>query len=154
MPTYEFSCKDTLCISSGRKRDSLLRKWDDPNPNCPECAGTMQRHEPSPATIFAGSVGRFSSPDKEYYDPNGFWVTRTQSSRKVDGSPEKQYITTRQEQREYCRAEGLRMPDDVNTNAEVSKDGRTLITTGVKGQWVALPDLGVDNGKPHIEGWI
>jgi hypothetical protein len=65
----------------------------------------------------------------------GHIAYRVRSSRNPDGSPEAVRITTRQEQMEYCRAEGLEDPADLNPHLEVSDDGTSASFYGKKGSW-------------------
>ena len=63
---------------------------------------------------------------------------RTRSSRLANGAPEPVRITTRQEQMEYCRAEGLEDPAGVNPHMEVGEDGTSASFFSVPGVWAPV----------------
>lgn len=157
MPTFEVQCVAPECRACGEVRDTILKSWKEPNPACPVCRNPTQRVMATPPkSIWLGSVSRFgASPDREGYNPDGFWAYRVKSSRNIDGSPERCFISTRQEQVAFARDEGLRLPDDMNSNAEISRNGKTFSTCGVSGQWTGLPSRMVtDDGSLHEEGFI
>jgi len=90
---------------------------------------------------FTGTLDRFDEPGHETQNKHdgGHLAYRVHSSRLADGSPEPVVIRTRQDQREYCRAEGLVDPSDVNPNLQINSDGRSTATSGITGQWAGTP---------------
>jgi putative FmdB family regulatory protein len=152
MPTFDLSCGS---CKDGKKYETLLRRHTDPDPDCPVCGNQLNRLLAAPAAIWLGSIGRFGNPTKEYYNPDGVVAYRVNSTRNVDGSPEKVFLRTRRDQVNYCRAEGLRMPDEINSNAEMCKNGKNLSTSGVSGQWTGVPlALMADSDGLHLDGWV
>jgi hypothetical protein len=153
---YEFQCQTEACSERGITKDSYVSRFDSPSPPCPVCREQLVRVMLTPPkAIYLGSIGRFGDPSKEGYDPDGFTAYRVNSSRNADGSPEAVRITTRQEQVAFARDEGLRLPDDMNPNAELSKDGKRFSTSGVSGQWSGVPSQLVnDDGTGHLAGWV
>jgi hypothetical protein len=156
MPTFEVSCSSTECREFGKVKDTILRSWKEPNPTCPVCRSATQRVMATPPkSIWLGSVGRFSDPTKENYDPDGFTAYRVKSTRNIDGSPEAVRIETRRQMIDFAKAEGLRMPDEMSSNAQISRNGKTFSTCGLPGQWSGLPSRMVtDSEGEHDSGWI
>ncbi len=141
MPTYEMKCRQEGCSAAGVLFETLLRHWDDPNPNCPHCGTQLERQLAAPKCIWMKNWAEYgirTEKDKQCpnWTPEGIWAYRTKSTRNADGSKEKVMLRTHSEMRSYCRDEGLIPPDDVNSNAEVSKDGHGLTTHGVQGTWI------------------
>jgi len=150
VPTF-----DVKCETCNAQYETLLRRHTDPNPDCPVCLVPMERLPAAPATIYAKPLGEYGDRSKEYYNPDGIVAYRNKTTRNADGSPEKVFLRTIQEQREYCKAEGLIMPNEINSNAEINRSGRGLSTSGVKGQWSGLPaPLCETGGSKHEIGWV
>lgn len=140
MVTYDFICRVEGCDRNGVRCESLLRSWDSPDPKCPSCGNTLERQFCAPKGIWMKPWGAYGAREQDRRQPGfteeGIHVVRRQSSRDPEGGIEKDFLRTRQDVREYCKAEGLSMPDDVNPNAEIDSTGKTLSTSGMPGQWV------------------
>lgn len=141
MPVYDFACRSEGCEGNGIRFESLIKRWDSPNPECPHCHAALDRLPAAPKPIWTKNWAEYGVPKNgtatdPNWTPDGVWAYRTKSTRNTDGSKEKVLLTSHAEMRSYCRDEGLIPPDEVNSNAEVSKDGRTLSTSGVRGQWL------------------
>jgi hypothetical protein len=154
MPTFSVSCPNAECGAFGQTKDTILKSWKEPNPACPACRGATTRQPSCPAVIWTRPVGEYGRKDLEFYNPDGFFAYRVKSTRNVDGTPEKVWIDSVSKQREFARAEGLRMPDEMNSNAQISRDGKTFSTCGLPGQWSGLPSRMVENASGHEEGFI
>lgn len=139
MPTFDFRCPNSLCPSP-RKFETLLKHWDDPDPACPRCGAPLERQVPAPKAIWTKPWSEYGFREGDQKNPNwskeGTYVYRTRSSRLPDGAPERVLLRNRQDVKEYCKAEGLNLPDDLNPNARISEDGKTLHTCGEPGQWI------------------
>ena len=132
MPIYDFVCQGD-CESNGLVRESYLRKFESPDPNCPECGQPMERQIVSRVSVcWARPLGHYDAPGSQM-GGDSHVVYRKNSSR--SGNPEPVVIDSIQKQREFCRDEGLINPTDLNPNARAGDDGK-LATSGVKGQWV------------------
>jgi hypothetical protein len=81
-------------------------------------------------------MSKYSDKNAQQKATDSHIAWRINSSRRPDGKPEKVIIDSFAKQREYCKAEGLRNPSDINPNSTVSEDGRKMHTSGVRGQWV------------------
>lgn len=140
MVVFDFKCLTEGCENNGKRFESLLKRWDSPNPNCPKCGVVMERQLAAPRTIWVKPWAEYGArpQDKESptYNPDGITVVRRKSSGLGYDVPEKCFLQTRQEVKEYCKQEGLAMPDEMSPNAEISKDGKSLSTAGMPGQWV------------------
>jgi len=140
MPTYDFLCDGEACKQHGVKFESLLRRWDDPNPACPSCGAGLTRLASAPKAIWLKNWAdyglRQSDIESGQYNPDGVTAYRVKSTRHVDGTPEKVLLTSRQEAKTFCKDEGLSMPDEMNPNVTVRPDGKGMDTAGLPGQWV------------------
>jgi putative FmdB family regulatory protein len=131
MPVFEYkcSCGDELL-------ESYLRHWTDDDPPCPKCGARLSRQVSAAHGIWLKPYGCYGSKTKEYYTEGPVVAWKTKTSRHLDGTPEKVLLHSVQDARAYAKAEGLRMPDETNSNAEITDRGRKLSTAGCKGQWV------------------
>ena len=140
MPTYDFKCKSEDCPAAGVKFESLLRHWNDPNPACPRCGHALERQQAAPNLVwmkpYADYGLRQSDIDQGQYNPDGVAAQRVRSTRHLDGTPEKVMLRTYQEAKQFCKDEGLQMPDEMNPNVTIKGDGKTMDTAGLNGQWV------------------
>lgn len=138
---YDFRCRNAECPKLGFPFESLLRRWDSPDPACPSCGQTLERQFPAPR------LGWVAKPWVEYdlkethreagcYDSEGMWVTRRRSTSRPDGEPERVLIQSRQEMKRYCEEEGCYNPEDLPPHLEIDKDGKQLKWAGHSGQWV------------------
>jgi hypothetical protein len=154
MPVRELKCETPKCANFGVTYEWFARSMSKADPKCPECHTQMTRLISSFACPWTGTLDRFKEPGMERHQEygDGHFVWRNRSSRLADGGPEKILVRTRAEQREYCKAEGLIMPDDINPNSEISSDGKTLYTTGMKDQWATgMPDESIrKTGNPWL----
>ena len=91
------------------------------------------------AVCWTKSISEYGDKTKETYwsdkERGGHHAWRTKSSRNPDGSPECEFIQTRQQQLAYCKAEGLTDPADVG-NVMIHKNGKDITTQGCGGTWV------------------
>lgn len=104
------------------------------DPQCATCGGSTARLISKFSPIWAHSMSHYNDKSKPNADKDSHVMWRVRSSR--SGKPEAVVIDSVQKQRAFCREEGLRMPDEVCANAHVSKDGKTMYTRGMAGQWV------------------
>jgi hypothetical protein len=107
------------------------------------------------ATPFTGTLDKYKLPNMERFQEThdgGHYAWRVKSSRLADGGPERVKITNIQEQREFCKAEGLIMPNEINSRSEISDDGKKLYTSGMKDQWeTGLPSPEITKtGNPWL----
>jgi len=106
---------------------------------CEGCGGDTTRLISGFAAPWTGTLDRYIDPKCSDHNMRGHghvqW--RVKSSRNVDGSPERVLLQTRQEQKEFCRAEGLEDPFDMNPNygVEEGSDGFQS-STRLRGSWV------------------
>jgi hypothetical protein len=97
-------------------------------------------------------LDRFNEGGREAHNAvdGGHLAYRVRSSRLVGGAPEPVRITTRQEQREFCKAEGLMMPDEMPHHMEASADGRSVSSQGMPGCWASVNPavIAAEKAKP------
>jgi hypothetical protein len=142
MPVYEYQCVNPNCLSEGETIEIFRWHQADANPPCAICGQQTDRVLSTFATPWLGTIDRFNLPGIEGHNSidGGHIAYRTRSSRLPGQAPEPVRITTRQEQLEYCRAEGLHDPTDINPHMEFDEDGTTVRYHGMKGAW----------GNPYI----
>ena len=139
MPIYEYSCVNEHCSLGHRVFESYFKKVDANMPPCPECSQQTTRIPSVAHAIWLGTLDRYDDPNCVTHNPTedgGHVAYRVRSSRLADGSPEPVRIRTVQEQREYCKAEGLTMPDDMPPHAEFSSHGASC--QGMPGSWASV----------------
>lgn len=83
--------------------------------------------------IWSKPIGHYNGGQEE-----GHTVIRKNSCRIPGRTYETEYITTIQQQREYCRQEGLTMPDEMPTSVSVDEEGKRL-QDGMPGTWAGNP---------------
>ena len=139
MPIYEVSCKNDACANRGVLREVLAKRFDDLMPECELCHERLLKIPSICHGIWLGTLDKYLARGEAMVnarDGGGHLVYRTRSSRMVDGSPEPVVIRTRQEQKEYCRAEGLTMPDDMPQHVEW--DAKSASSQGLPGCWASV----------------
>jgi hypothetical protein len=140
MPTYDFRCSDEECAGHGAPFESFLRHWNDPDPPCPYCHTALTRLMPAPKSIWMkpyveyGLKSGVDPTTNPNYHPEGMIQYRTKNTK--SGGAEKVLLRTRQEVKQWAKDEGLSMPDEHNPNIKAGKDGKTVETRGLAGQWV------------------
>lgn len=111
---------------------------------CESCGGQPSRLISTFAAPWTGDLTRFIDPGCDMHNQIegvGHIQYRVKSSRLADGTPERVVIKTRQDQREFIKAEGLVDPFDMNPNLGNS-DGENKgfdsfqSSSRVRGAWV------------------
>ena len=132
MPLFDYQCK-----SCGVRFEAYLHRRENPDPAC-ECGGETQRMISRFAAIWTKSLSDYGDKTKETWNADqkagGHWVA---CKRSFGGTPEKpirRFLRTTQEQREYCKAEGLYDPSELGA-MEMSKDGQTFSSRSLPGCW-------------------
>jgi len=122
------------------------------DPNCPKCGVKMTRLVSTFNAPWTGTLDRFKESGKEPFQDckdGGHYAWRVKSSRLADGGPEKCVIRTRRDQIDFCRAEGLIDPTDVNPQSFISADGKRLDTVGIgDSAWGAVAPK--EDGTPWL----
>jgi len=154
MPIFEVRCTNESCKRFEQIRETILSSYDKPNPECPSCHGPTQRIPSRCHAIWLGTLDKYNRPGEQALNSaegGGHVAYRTRSSRLVDGAPEPVIIRTRQEQQEYCRAEGVTMPDDMPNN--IDWDARSASSQGLPGCWASVDPsfLEAEAAKPLPE---
>ena len=144
--TFDFICENESCTAENRRFESLLPHWDSPNPQCPYCGAGLRRLPAAPKSIWMKSWDQYGlrGTGEEDLKQNvntirsgeGVVAYRRKTTRHLDGTPEKVMIRTHADMKTFCKDEGLMSPDDLNSNSQISKDGKVLSTSGMPSQWV------------------
>lgn len=121
--TYEVGCYKCRTVSEFR-----APRFETPNPPCRLCGGPTDRLISAPAVVFSKRLVDYGDPSKETWAKDqragGHWVYERDSDRaKEEGKPVPRFIETAQDQRTYCKAEGLVNPSDLPSNLNVTADG-------------------------------
>ena len=111
---YDFLCKNPNCEKAGVQFESLLKRWDSPDPPCPGCGKTLERQFCAPRLGWVTKQYTELDLKQEHREagthcPDGYWVTSKQTP---DGKPRQELIRTRQEMREFAEREGLKITMD------------------------------------------
>lgn len=140
IPVHEFRCRTPFCTEHGIVFEVRIPSGSS-DPKCPECLMETERIASRFAAPWTGTLDRYNKSGCETHNPcdGGHIQYRVRSSRLANGAPEPVRITNRQEQREFCRAEGLTDPTDVNPNVQPNEDGMWANTSGFAGQWGGTP---------------
>ena len=110
MPMLDFQCQ-----GCGEIDEQFYHPAESKNakPLCPNCGQRMDRvHIGAPNVVWSRGLDFYNDKKLEGASEEGHWVTRKRSTTNKDGSPSREYITTRQAQVKYCREERLVDPAD------------------------------------------
>jgi len=152
MPVYEYVCAHLTCPETGKIKESFLRSFNSPDPECPKCHFKLDRQVTSRVSvIWARPLSAYDSKDGQ---KGGDHIAyRLNSSR--SGNPEPVLIDSIQKQREFCREEKLNNPADMNPNARPNDDGMSISTVGMPGAWASLPAGHPLQNKSKVEdNWV
>jgi hypothetical protein len=98
------------------------------DPACPTCAGPTERAYYAVAAIWTKGIAEYGDKRSEgYYQQQkagGHWTMETDETGKVS----KTFISTQQQNRDYCRRNGLINPNDIPSNLSIAKDGKSYET--------------------------
>ena len=103
--------------------DDFYRHYDDPAKPCESCGLQTVKVPSTFSSPFMGELSRKyvdRSLDDGHRQDLSHWVFE----KGPDGKTTSSLITTFQEQRDYCKRNGLANPSDLDSNCEVSEDGR------------------------------
>lgn len=134
MPIYE-----SYCQRCQRTQEWYAKHFVEitENPFCDQCGDPMLRGASRFGVVFSGPITKKYNDNMkaDSYHQEGHWAYRIKSSK--DGNPEPVYIETFQQQKEFCRAEGLVNPKDL-PNMEADSEGkfRSNAGVGMPGTWV------------------
>ena len=139
MPIYESVCRQPSCHRRGVVVEGYFPLTTSPSPIC-ECGETMARLVSKPQILWTKSLAEMGDKRKETYDKDlrrgGHWVARKRSGGGTEKNPKFELIETRQQQKEYCKSEGLTDPTDFSPNVRVSQDGKSFSSgVGEPGCW-------------------
>lgn len=105
---------------------------------CESCGGQPSRLISTFAAPWTGDLTRFIDPGCDMHNMRGGghvqW--RVKSSRLADGSPERVMIENRQQQREFCRDEGLIDPAEINHNHDGEGFDSFQSSSRQRGSWL------------------
>ena len=123
MPLFTEACISPDCVLDGDSTDEYYKHWNDPQRPCVACGGPTKRFPSQFSSPFMGEMSRRyvdTSLDDGHRKDLSHWVFE----KGPDGKVKPSLISTFQEQREYCKRNGLANPSDLDSNCEVSEYGR------------------------------
>lgn len=99
------------------------------DPACPTCAGPTERNYFPVAAIWTKGIAAYGDPKSENFHKQqkagGHMAMETD---KDTGAVRKVFIETPQQNREFCRRNGLVNPNDLPSNLSIAADGKSYET--------------------------
>jgi hypothetical protein len=96
------------------------------DPACPTCSGPTERNYYAVAAIWTKGIASYGDQKSENFHKQqrdgGHWTMETDETGKVS----KTFISTQQQNRDYCRRNGLINPNDIPSNISIAKDGKSF----------------------------
>lgn len=133
-------CENESCKLFREPVEHFYHASDKEDLPCEACGGQMARLISGFAAPWTGNLDRFIDPNcdtKHNMAGGGHWQWRVKSSRLVDGSPERMLIENRQQQKDFCKAEGLEDPFDINPNYGTEENCQGMQSSSrLRGSWV------------------
>ncbi len=137
MPLYENVCSAPIC---SHVFEWYAHRRDQIDPPCPVCNYETKRCISRFAAIWTKSLSDYGDKNRESYGKDmkrgGHWVARKNSGGGTKDQPKMEFLQTVQQQRDYCRDEGLFNPSDISTNTTVDQSGEKMSSVGNPGCWV------------------
>lgn len=116
----EYVCRNPACS----KAEAVASASASSGPVCLGCNRAMEIRLFPVSTVFTGVItARYNDKGTPGAHLDGHWGWRRKSS-KVPGKPEPVFIETWDQQRDFCRAEGLANPKEMPRNFEIGEDGK------------------------------
>jgi len=135
MPIFDFQCQS----DPAHRFEAYLSRRENPDPACQECGGATRRLISRFAAIWTKSLSDYGDKNSETYyqdqKAGGHWVARKRSGGGTEDKPLREFITTPQQQRDYCKAEKLFNPSDIGSFS-VDKSGEGTSSAGMPGAWI------------------
>lgn len=147
MPIFEGYCGTDGCERKGRTVEFLLRNHSLPSKPCPACGIPVRRLVGRPNVIWAKPLGWYNGETDNGQQGDGHWVY----GEREDGTKYKEYITTRQQQLDYCRANGV--IDPLDNDRKRGLDEKGLDEAGKQHTWDTTPATMVAKATKD-DNWI
>lgn len=131
MPLFESACPEKDCLLFEKTFEWLSKTTDVNDPSCECCGAQTIRQISRFGVIWTGPItAKYLDKSLEggNAESGGHWAYKKNT---LSGKPEPVYISTFQEQREYCKAEGLTPPQDTD-HGMIQGDGRTVVKATAK----------------------
>jgi hypothetical protein len=115
---------------------------ETPDPACASCGGPTKRCVSNFSVCWTKPLHEYGDPNRETYHKDikneGHLVARKRSGGGTMDEPKFERIATVQQQRAYCREEGLVPPDQLPSGEmRISEDGKSVASTmGEPGAWI------------------
>lgn len=106
MPIFEGSC-----LKCSIKYEYLLRSWSESDPKCPKCKKSLSRLISAANPVWAKPLGDYCGKNEE-----GHWAYSREGEEVT-----KHFIKSRKDQREFCKRYGYINPEDLPSEAPITK---------------------------------
>jgi len=125
MPLLEAICDCSSCSIRGKPVEHFYHHFDDTPLPCAECGSPTRRIASRFGVIWTGPISaRYNDRDSANAHQEGHWAWRRRSSK--SGKPEPIFLNDWQQQKEFCKEEGLANPREMPRNFEIAADGKTV----------------------------
>lgn len=126
MPLLEGVCQSETCRAFGYKQEHFYHHVDVQELNrCDFCGGPTARAISTFNVVFTGAItARYNDRNLENSHEEGHTVW----GRDKDGKAFSKRIETWQDQKEWCREQGLANPKDHGKNMSVAEDGKAVLS--------------------------
>lgn len=128
MPTYDGICETAGCSHSDVNFEFIVKNWKDDNPACPGCGTRVTRLMCAPNISWAKPMGQYCG---ESTDGHFVWTTD-----EATGKKQKHLITTRKEQKDFCKRYNYADPSDLPSAPPANSEGMAANTVGSPGCWI------------------
>lgn len=134
MPIFEKACVNPGCAAYRHVVEYYSHRATEQDPPCSVCSSDCKRILSRFRVVFTGAFGtKYNDTKKEGSWQEGHWVWRRKTK---SGNPEPEYLTGFEQQRQYCRDEGLVNPKDVPAYSEIDSEGKKVSSAGMPGTWI------------------
>jgi predicted nucleic acid-binding Zn ribbon protein len=133
MPIYESWCTNEKCTKYQDPVERYYPRSDTPLKPCEACGSESRRLLSRFGIVFTGVLSgtKYKEKGMDDYGQDGHWVW---TKKTPDGKPKPVFIETFDQQRDFCKQEGLVNPKDIGP-VEGGSDGKKSSSQGLPGCW-------------------
>ena len=128
MPIFEGSCQSESCRAAGRPQEHYYHNSEQPMAPCDVCGGPTERVMSRFGIVWTGVISaRYLDRSKEggHKVDGSHWAYENPTGKHGKGAKATR-IETWDQQREYCKRNGLARPQEMSNSYEVGADGKTI----------------------------
>jgi len=127
MPIFEGSCRSSTCRSAGRPQEHYYHNSDQPMAPCDVCGGPTERVMSRFGIVWTGPISaKYLDRSKEGGQKmdGAHWAYENSGTPGKNATPVR--IETWDDQRAFCKRNGLARPQEMSNHYEVAEDGKTV----------------------------